>query len=71
MPVLVYRCPLEMRTVDSKPYSTERLLAECEPDPDIRFLPEGDTYRGLRVYRSEDYPYVRFLTHDIDIVRDP
>ena len=31
---------------------TERLLAECEPDPDIWFLPEGDTYRGLRVLES-------------------
>ena len=70
LPVRVYRCPLELRTVDTDTYSTGRLLTECEYDPDISFL-YGDTYRGLRVIENEDYPYVRFLTHDIEVVRDP
>ena len=71
LPVHVYRCPLELRTVDGEAaYSTGRLLAECEYDPDIRFL-HGDTYRGLRVLESEDYPDVRFIVSDTEDVRYP
>ena len=59
----VYRCPIELRTVDGKPaYSTGRLLAECVYDPSVRWLPEGDTYRGLRVIEDENYPNVRILS---------
>lgn len=60
-----------MRTVDTDTYSTGRLLTECEYDPDIRFLPEGDTYRGLRVIESEYDPDVRFIVSDTEDVRYP